>query len=130
MGGETLPLCVDVIVKDPVVVKEPVFVTDRVWVGVLVPEVLRVNEEVDELVAEGLGSTEGVMDCVWKEVTVELVVREGDPVPVFDFVRLAEAVREGVTVRSPVKVVVLLGLRVADAVRVGEIVTVGVFVAN
>ena len=64
MGGETLPLCVEVIVKDPVVVKEPVFVTERDWVGVLVPEVLPVAKEVNELVAEGLGSTEGVMDCV------------------------------------------------------------------
>jgi hypothetical protein len=92
MGGETLALCVDVIVKDPVVVKELVFVTERDCVGVLVPELLPVAKEVDELVAEGLGLTEGVMDGVWKEVTVGLVVREGEPVPVFDFVRLAEAV--------------------------------------
>ena len=92
IGGETLALCVDVIVKDPVVVKEPVFVTDRDRVGVWVPEVLPVVDAVDVMVAEGLGSTEGVMDCVWKEVTVGLGVPDGDPVPVFDFVRLAEAV--------------------------------------
>lgn len=53
-----------------------------------------------------------------------------DPVPVFDLVRLAEAVCEGLTVRSPVKVVVREGLFVEDAVCDGELVTVGVFVAN
>jgi len=45
-------------------------------------------------------------------------------------VRLAEAVCEGLTVTSPVKVVVAEGLLVDDAVWVGELVVVGVFVAN
>jgi len=47
-----------------------------------------------------------------------------------DLVRLAEAVCEGLTVTSPVKVVVLLGLFVEDAVCDGELVTVGVSVVN
>ena len=92
IGGETLLLVVLVIVKELVVVNDPVCVPVRVCVGVCVPDTLPVAEEVDVIVAEGLGSTEGVIDCVWKEVVVGLTVPDCDPVPVLDLVRLAEAV--------------------------------------
>jgi hypothetical protein len=47
-----------------------------------------------------------------------------------DLVRLAEAVCEGVVVTNPVSVVVAEGLFVEDAVCDGELVIVGVSVAN
>lgn len=64
MGGETLALCVDVIVFELVVVKELVPLAVRDGVTVCVPDWVSVVEEVDVEVAEGLGSTDGVMEYV------------------------------------------------------------------
>ena len=64
IGGETLALCVDVIVFELVNVGELVPLAVRDGVNVCVPDWVPVVDEVDVMVAEGLGSTEGVMESV------------------------------------------------------------------
>jgi len=64
MEGETLALCVEVIVFELVVVKEPVPLAVGDGVNVCVSDWVPIADEVDVIVAEGLGSTEGVIESV------------------------------------------------------------------
>jgi hypothetical protein len=106
MGGERLLEGLDVAVAEDVTVQELVTVRVLNEEPVWVPDPLFVSEEVGELVEEALGQTEGVQDSVEKEVTVGLRVLDWDPVVVFEGVRVREAVREGVTVMSAVRLAV------------------------
>ena len=100
MEGLNVAVAEDVTVQELVTVR--VLNEEPVWV----PDPLFVSEEVGELVEEALGQTEGVQDSVEKEVTVGLRVLDWDPVVVFEGVRVREAVREGVTVMSAVRLAV------------------------